>query len=105
MHQADSVVHRCERIANVLFDTTAELELDHQEGPVGCERSADPKQDGVWGSLIVDRVEGGDEIELRVGWQGRDIDDFETHVREAHLTGFVASSGDGVFGDVVADEG
>src|SRR5437879_13927921 len=79
------------------------LHVDAAEHAAMGERLASTAQYGVRCGLVVDGVEGGDEIEAR-GRQSSDVSYLEPCVAQAELGRLRASNGDGVLGDVEADE-
>ena len=61
--------------------------VDHQELAVGCEGVGDAVQHRGRLGLVMDRVEGGDEVERSGAGQIGDVEDFEPDVREASRRG------------------
>src|SRR5215471_16866469 len=52
----------------------------------------------------MDRVEGKDQLEWRIGGQPGDVENLKRDVVAGHLPGLVASPGDGVAGEVIPGE-
>src|SRR4051812_4222181 len=66
----------------------------HQEGATGPKRARDRAQDDVRMSLIVDRIESGDQVELVSVANHGHIASFEPRVRQSATICFGSRGGD-----------
>src|SRR5438270_11912723 len=103
VHHADAIEVGTERMVEVAGEVARRLHVDGEEHATIGERLASTAQYEVRCGLVVDGVEGGDEIEAR-GRQISDVSYLEPYVAQAELGRLRVASGDGVLGDVEADE-
>src|SRR5438132_7112562 len=90
-------------MVEVAGEVARRLHVDNEEHAAIGERLASTPQYEVRCGLVVDGVEGGDEIEAR-GRQSSDVSYLEPCVAQAELGRLRVANGDGVLGDVEADE-
>jgi hypothetical protein len=101
---ADRVEQRRHRVAEVAGQVGGGPRLDHHEGPAGDQGGVDPLQDRGRGCLVVDGVEHEGDVEGLVGGQAGGVADLEPGVGQPGRGGLGPGPGDGVLGQVVADE-
>ena len=80
-------------------------DVEHEEQPAGPQRLVHPGQHACGVHLVVDGVEGGDNVERRIDGQPETSHDLERRVRQPPALRLGPGLGDRVVGEVVADEG
>src|SRR5207244_2646117 len=103
VHHADAIEVGTERMVEVAGEVARRLHVDNEEHAAIGERLASTPQYEVRCGLVVDGVEGGDEIEAR-GRQSSDVSYLEPCVAQAELGRLRVANSYGVLGDVEADE-
>ena len=86
------------------MDVTGARDVLHQVDAVSLERIVDPSKHGRRFGLVVDRVEGGDQVLAFLLVEGGSVLGLEADVGGAVLPRLGASPGDGLLGEVVANE-
>ena len=104
MQRAHSVDQWCERIAEVVFQGTRRLDIDHHKVPPGFSDSWTRASTPAGSTWSCTSVEGEDDVERRVDVKLRHVNSLEGRIRQPILTGLVAAAFDGVLGNVVSDE-
>src|SRR6266542_3454227 len=95
---------RSEGIADILLQPARGLGLLHEVDAVRREGAGDPAQYRRGIALVVDGIEGRDQVELGLGLELRDVEHLEAGVPEPHLAGLGPRPGDCVLAEIVADE-
>src|SRR5215217_8893090 len=86
------------------MDVARARDVLHEVDAVVFERPGDAFEDRCWFGLVVDRVEGGDEVVARGLVERRGVLNLETNVRRAVPLGLGYGPKYPLFGDVVAGE-
>ena len=107
MHARYRVQKRADRVLAVELNMARALDVLRKVDAIGREREADAAQDGARVRLVMDGVEGGDEVESRsLGLliEAAQIARKEDDIAIAPALRLLAAEGDGVVGEVQTDE-
>ena len=105
VQRAHRVQQRRQRVGQVAGQVAGGPGLDHDEGPAGGQGGVDPRQDRGRVHLVVDGVEHEHDVEGLLDGQAGGVADLEPGVGQPGRGRLGPGPGDGVGGQVVADEG
>ena len=105
VQRAHRVEHRRQRVGEVAGQVAGDPGLDHDEGPAGGQGGVDPLQHRGRVHLVVDGVEHEHDVEGLLDGQAGGVADLEPGVGQPGRGRLGPGPGDGVVGQVVADEG
>src|SRR5690606_38655870 len=104
VHGGDGVEHRPQGVVQVVLQVAGGPDVHHEEDTIGPQGASDAGEHLRRVGLVVDGVEGGNQVEAVLHREDRDVPDLQVGVRQAPGGGFGAAGGDALLRDVVAGE-